>query len=231
MSFTDRLVQADTVVRVLAEHIWNVAPCAGRLIIVPYGYETHVPDVVRQQMRFVHTTTTRYVRFTPDFFTLDRQHPERMYLLEYKVSQTPIYSANRIAAIGSAANIPALRWQDAGQMEADAYDNYDALHTLGVHVVILYYCAYHERLLLCDYIERLRILHRDQVTTQTTRGSRTPFVNFDARSMRTLDVFLREEHGIVIDPATYTSTLQVLASVLPIQHHENSPLHSSNRQR
>src|SRR5689334_20345951 len=121
MGFADRVVQANTVIAVLDAHIWQAPPCKGRLTVVPYGYETHVSDAVRQQMRYLRTTTSRHIRFTPDFFVLDRQYPDRIYLFEYKVTQTPLWSRNRITSIGQANSITDLTWQNLAQMEADAY--------------------------------------------------------------------------------------------------------------
>lgn len=70
---------------------------------------------------------------------------------------------------------------------------------LTFYMAILNYIAYHERLLLCDFIENIEELHRDQVTGATQRGSRTPFVNFDVNDMRTLQTFVAETHEIPID--------------------------------
>lgn len=225
MSFGDRLAQADTLVETLRTHIWE--PLARRLDVIPYGYETHIAAHVRTAMRFLRTPTAKFVRFTPDFFVLDRQNPENLYLLEYKVTQTPLFSQARIRQMGQAAGIPGLDWPDIGQMEADAYDNYLNLHEAGLRVVVLNYCAYHTRPLLCDFIHNIQILHRDVVTSETKKGSRTPFVNFYAPTMRQLSRFLYDEHGLKVTDSAYSQAMQTLATHLPITHHALSPLHSA----
>jgi hypothetical protein len=225
MSFGDRLAQADTLVETLRTHIWE--PLARRLDVVPYGYETHIAANVRTAMRFLRTPTAKFVRFTPDFFVLDRQKPENLYLLEYKVTQTPLFSQARIRQMGQAVGIPDLDWSDIGQMEADAYDNYLNLHEAGLRVVVLNYCAYHTRPLLCDFIHNIQILHRDVVTSKTKKGSRTPFINFYAPAMRQLSRFLHDEHGLKVADSAYSQAMQTLATHLPITHHALSPLNSA----
>lgn len=228
MSFGDRLAQADTLVETLQTHIWE--PLARRLAVVPYGYETHIASEVRTAMRFLRTPTAKFVRFTPDFFVLDRQQPENLYLLEYKVTQTPLFSKMRIRQMGQAAGNPDLDWPDIGQMEADAYDNYLNLHEAGLRVVVLNYCAYHTRPLLCDFIENIQVLHRDVVTRDTKKGSRTPFVNFYCPTMRQLSRFLYDEHGLKINEAAYTQAITQLAAALPTTHHPKSPLAAVSNQ-
>lgn len=96
---------------------------------------------------------------------------------------------------------------------------------LTFYMAILNYIAYHERLLLCDFIENIEELHRDQVTGATQRGSRTPFVNFDANDMRTLQTFLAETHEIPsgrIAPL-FEAACSELQHQLPTKHHPRSP--------
>ena len=225
MSFGDRLAQADTLVQTLQTHIWR--PLSRRLDVVPYGYETHINEGVRGRMRFLRTPTSKFVRFTPDFFVLDRQKPENLYLLEYKVTQTPLFSKARIRQMGQEAGLTGLDWPDVGQMEADAYDNYLNLHQAGLRVVVLNYCAYHSRPLLCDFIHNLQVLHRDVVTTDTKKGSRTPFINFYAPGLRQLSRFLHDEHGLKIAEPAYNQAIQTLTNHLPITHHPQSPLYKA----
>lgn len=223
MSFGDRLAQADTLVETLQKLVWE--PLSRRLAVVPYGYETHIAPEVRTAMRFLRTPTSKFVRFTPDFFVLDKQQPENLYLLEYKVTQTPLFSKGRIRQMGQEAGLPNLDWPDIGQMEADAYDNYLNLHEAGLRVVVLNYCAYHTRPLLCDFIKNIQVLYRDVVTGDTKKGSRTPFVNFYCPTMRQLSRFLYDEHGLKIGDAAYTQATEQLQAKLPVTHHPKSPFY------
>ncbi len=211
-------------------------PFADRIIIVPFGYENRILGPARQRMISMRDATAKYIRFTPDFFLIDQRKINReqeplIYLLDYKTTQTPIYSKNRIAEIASSANLPNLTSSDIGQMETDAYNNYTAIHSLGVRVAVLNYCAYHPRLLLCDFIENVRVLRQDRVTTQTMTGSRTPFINFYCGSMRSFQNFLIQEHSIKMNDHDYEELCKELQEKLPITHASASPDHPSNQRR
>ena len=228
MDFQDRSNTSDILIQVVKRHIWDKLPT---LYHVEMGYETHIPDEVRQALRYVRTETARHVRFVPDFLVVDSRNPESAYLLEYKCTQTPLYSSHRIDQIAKQANNPSLSWEDIGQCESDAFDNYAALSEIGIRVAILNYIAYHERLLLCDFIENIEELHRDQVTSATQRGSRTPFVNFDANDMRTLQTFLAQTHGIqgISNAPHFGVACSDLQQQLPIKHHPRSPFANNPR--
>ena len=222
MEFQDRSDTSDILIEVVKQRVWDKLPA---LYHVEMGYETHIPDRVREALRYVRTATARHVRYVPDFLIVDSQNPDSVYLLEYKCTQTPLYSSYRINQIAMQANREVLSWEDIGQCESDAFDNYVALSEIGIRVAILNYIAYHERLLLCDFIENIEELHRDQVTSATQRGSRTPFVNFDANDMRTLQTFLAETHGIQSNRLDLHigAVCSELQQQLPTKHHSRSP--------
>ena len=219
MGFQDRTTEANTLVEQVSTILWEHPSLKDRFQHVPFGYETHIPDSARQQLRFVRNETARYIKFAPDFFLVDNEDPEKVYLLEYKCTRTPIALESRVRRIAAAAGKPQLKAEDIGQWEEAAYDNYFALQSLGVSTVIINYCAYHPRLLLGDFVEKVEPLLRAQVTTATRTGSRTPFVNFDLNSMRTLDLFLTDEHGVapeVVAPA-FDELKQRLITLLPVK--------------
>ncbi len=218
MRFEDRTTQANTLIEQVTTILWECPSLKSRFHHIPFGYETHIPDPVRQKLRFVYTVTARHIKFAPDFFLFDNQHPEKVYLLEYKCTQTPIALQKRVRQIATQAGKPQLKTEDIGQWEQAAYCNYVALQSLGVSIAIINYCAYHPRLLLCDFVEKVEPLLQARVTTSTLTGSRTPFVNIDLNSMRTLDLFLTDEHDVapeVIAPA-FDMLKQSLINLLPV---------------
>ncbi len=226
--FSGRTQDAQTVVSTVTEILWNAPPLKERLRHVQYGYETHIPPEIRDKMRHLYNETARYIRFAPDFFVLDLKDLERLYLLEYKCTRTPLYSERRIQYLRSQADEPGLDAQDIGQWEASAYDNYLALWSIGVRVAVLNYCAYHPRLLLCDFANRALVLNRSAVQTDTLTGSRTPYVNLDLRKFRTLADFLVEEHQLEPPLDKIVRTLcdeaaQKLRDALPATDHWLSP--------
>ena len=127
--------------------------------------------------------------------------PDNVYYLEYKCTQTIGY------------------YEDRGQIELDAYDNYRALQSIGVKVAVLNYVAYYDRLLLCDFIENIEELYRSEGRTQTTTGSGTPYINQALNGMRTLLEFLVDTHGINRDTITqnFHNACAELESELPMK--------------
>ena len=179
MPFEERSQVATTLVDIVNKHFWNTNELQS-LYHVEMGYETQkIPEDIREHLRHIRNKTTRHVRFVPDFLIVDRKDPDNIYYLEYKCTQTTAGYPNR------------------GQMELDAYDNYAALHDIGVKVAVLNYVTYHDRLLLCDFIENIEVVRRSERLTQTSTGRwGTPFVNTNLNGMRTLLDFLVDTHGI-----------------------------------
>ena len=178
MPFEERSQVSITLIDIVQKHFWD-SNALQSVYHVETGYETQeMPEDVREHLRHIRNKTTRHIRFTPDFLVVDKTNPDNIYYLEYKCTLTTAGYPNR------------------GQMELDAYDNYAALHDIGVKVAVLNYVAYHDRLLLCDFIENITEVRRSEGLTQTTQGSRTPYVNTDLNGMRTLLEFLVDIHGI-----------------------------------
>jgi hypothetical protein len=228
MPFDSRIEQSTNGIEILKAQIWEKPPFAGRIIIVPSGYENRVLDDARQLLISMKNITAKFIRFTPDYFLIDKDKKDQnnepfIYMFDYKTTQTPLYKRERIAMIADAAHIPNLRAEDIGQMETDAYENYQRIHSLGVRVVLLNYCAYHPRLLLCDYIERIKVIWQGRVTTNTQTGSRTPFINFYCPSTRDFQEFLAQEHDIHLNPQIYNAVLEELKDKLPVKHLSDSP--------
>ena len=224
MDFENRSNASERLIELTKQHIWDNTPS---LYHIEMGYETHIPDYVREALRYVRTETARYVRYAPDFLVVDNKNPDNVYLLEYKCTQTPLYSQNIINRITREAKPQPFPWQDIGRCEREAFDNYLALSKMGIRVAILYYIAYHERILLCDFVENIEVFYRDRSrgVAGQGRGSRTPILNFDANSMKTFQIFLGETHRIEIDNLTshFENLNSQLQQQLPVIHDRNSP--------
>ena len=185
MPFEERSQVATTLVDIVSKHFWDSNELQS-LYHVETGYETQeMPENVREHLRHIRNKTTRHIRFTPDFLIVDKVNPDNIYYLEYKCTLTTAGYPNR------------------GQMELDAYDNYVALQSVGVKVAVLNYVTYHDRLLLCDFIENIKEVRRSERVTQTSTGRwGTPFVNTNLNGIRTLLEFLVDIHGINRDTIT-----------------------------
>ena len=169
----------------LIEHIY----------LVPFGYETYITNEARRLLRFVRNETASHIKFAPDHFVVDKSAPENVYLMEFKCTRTPLYSPRRIGMLQRKASDSTLTAETIGQMEQGPYENYSRLRQMNVKVAILNYCAYANQRLLCEFVERIKVIHHDIVQLPTVRGSRTPFINFDLRSMRSVEDFFLEEHS------------------------------------
>ena len=218
-----RTVKEQLHVDIVNRHIWRNL---SNILHIQWGFEARVPEDLRECLAgfsVEHDKTARHIRFAPDFFVVQR-NPKIVYLLEYKNSQTPLYHPKRIDDISKPVG-EKLRWQDIGQWQTAAHDNYDAIQQTGAKVAMLYYVAYHERLLLCDYVDSVTELFRDQVRSNTRTGSRTPYMNFDVRHMRTLQEFLVETHGISPDSIAphINACCAELQQRLSVEHHWRSP--------
>ena len=201
MSFEERSQASITLIDIVQKHFWD-SNVLQPLYHVEMGYETQeMPEDVREHLRHIRNKTTRHIRFTPDFLIVDKENSDNIYYLEYKSTITTAGYPNR------------------GQMELDAYDNYAELQRIGVKVAVLNYVAYHDRLLLCDFIENIGVVRRSKELTQTDTGSGTPYVNTDLNGMRTLLEFLVDIHGINRDAITqnFENACVELRSKLPMR--------------
>ena len=208
------------------QFVFSKEPCYSCLEVVPFGYETHISDSVRQLLRFIRTPTSKYIKYAPDHFVIDKRFPDKIYLLEFKATRTPLYSENRINKIRKSAGDPTICWNNIGQMEELAYENYISLTKISVRVVILNYCAYYEMPLLCDNVDRFKIIYKDSLKSRRGTGSGTPWVNFDTRSLMTFQDFLCQEHYFPkLEIAKLISdAIDELKKELPVSHHPDSPI-------
>lgn len=233
MGFGDRTKQSDTLIQIVKEHLWNHPSISGRFLHVAFGQETHLPGEAMAVLRDLrHNVTAYFIRFAPDYFVIDNSDPAKLYLLEYKCTQTPLFSGGRIRDIGIELRKPPLDWPDIGQWELEPYNNYVRLTSLGVKVAVLNYCAYHHRHILCDFVDAIPDVYREKVRLGTLVGSGTPYVNFDLKAMRSLHDFLCQEHNLdtdVISPICNGIETELLDK-LPIKHHSSSPLYGTSTQ-
>lgn len=221
MDFKDRTEGSNILIKVLKQHFWDESES---LYHVKTGREKNISPEIKEVLQYVYNKTARHLRFTPDFIIMQKQNPKNVYYLEYRCTQTPLYKPSYIDEVTKGVD-KSIDWQDIGKYEREVFDNYKALNNLGVRVAVLNYIAYHERPLLCDFIENIMELHRDTFRAPTQADCRTPFVNFDATSMRTLPQFLVDNHRMSKESITphFEDVLSKLKQRLPVIHHQCSP--------
>ena len=210
-------------VEIVTEHVWNNL---GGIEHVPYGYEMHIPQNIRDILgRFSvdRNPTARHIRHAPDAFIVHR-NSSILYLVDYKCTSRPVFVDWLINEVSNNAG-RRVEWPDIGVIHTTSYDNYVKLQEIGVKVAILTYIAYHSRHLLCDFIENIEELRRAPVR-HTEIGSGKDVINFDASQMRTLEEFIADTHG-QITATNIASQIQrarmELQQEFPINHHPRSP--------
>lgn len=93
-TFQDRLEQADSLIELLRDGYWsNPAIRQGHgFLHAGYGYETHVPEEMRNLLIERDDPTARAIRFKPDFLLIQSAGTrQEVILLEYKTTTTPRY--------------------------------------------------------------------------------------------------------------------------------------------
>jgi hypothetical protein len=220
MGLEERVAKEQQLIALVDEMLWQQDPLRERFMVVPFGQETHISRDASQFLRFERTITSHYIRYAPDFFLIDKNNTATVHMLEYKTSLTPRYARSGIMGAAQELGNIALSASDLGNWEEAAYDNYARLAKAGIRVAVIYYCAYHPRLLMCDYVEALRGNVSRFKPLLGSRGSMTPSLNFNTNDLRTLEAFMADEHGI--DTATIArlcSRLRsALASAMPVEY-------------
>ena len=224
MTFEHLTFKERTLAEIVERYVWNNLEDVKHF---PYGYETYIPQDIRNILgRFSvdDNPTARHIRHAPDALIV-RQNADVLYLVDYKSTTVPMWSQRLIGEISRNAG-KRVDWTDIGVIHTTSYDNYVKLQEIGVKVAILTYIAYHDRLLLCDFIETMEELRRAPVAF-TDKGSGKDVINFDASQMRTLEEFLADIHGRTV-AANIAPKIQIaraeLKQLLPVEHDSGSPL-------
>lgn len=216
MSFVHRQEKAQALVSLFIQHYWDTEEITQSYGLVHelYGYETHISQPTQEVLKQIRSSTSRHIRFTPDVIIASkiRSPSDRVILVDYKVMTTPRYKLGN------------NQW-DQGQVEADAWDNYMSLWSVGVKVALLIYCAYHSRPILCDWPQKDVItLERTKVQV-TGKGSGTDYCNIKLTSFRTFDKFIEDTFGVPQDVS------QRLLRNLLAEAKQNPLLHISHDRR
>ena len=220
------MASEDLVRQIVEKHVWD---SLGTVKHVPYGYKTRpkVSQKVRDILEFFSVEddlTARYIRHTPSAFVV-QQNPKFLYLVDYKCMTVPVYDDWIIEKVSQKAG-RYVESNDIGEIHTTSYNNYMALKDLDVKVAILTYIDYHDRLLLCDSIEKIEALDPYEDENAQTDSNGVRFVNFDVTQMRTLGDFLIEVHKI--NPDYITPRIQAacheLKENISVDHDSESPL-------
>ena len=226
MTYENSVRQEEKLIEIVEKHVWNNLE---RVKHVPYEYKTRenisqgIRDIL-ERFSVENNLTARYIRHTPNAFIV-QQNPKILYFVDYKCMTVPVCDDWIIEKVSQNAG-RRVEADDIGEIHTSSYDNYVALKNLDVKVAILTYIAYHDRLLLCDFIENIEAVDPYEVENEQTDMDGERFVNFDVTQMRTLEDFLIEEHRVI--PAYIAPKIQEacreLVEKIRVNHDSESPL-------
>lgn len=190
--FNQRTQTSDELINILSSYYWNQSAIKelNQIVHFEYGYETHIEQNVQTKLRLRQSKTAKHIRFAPDFLVFKNNKANSDFLLEYKVTKTPRYSYRD------------NQW-NYGQVEADAFENYLNLISMGICVAVVIYCPYHSRPLLCGFPDNSWI-YGDRQRTYSSSGSGTDYYNINLTKIPEFSSFME----LFLDiPATTTDSL------------------------
>lgn len=138
------------------------------------------------------------LRYMPDLFllSLNANKPVSVFI-DVKAMFTPIYLETFHNQLNENYN-RRFPLHNVGNVEREALISYQAYTKAGANVAIVAVCTYHPSLILCEYVKNIDVLYTDTVRrNKKSAGSTTPRSNIDLGSMRSFDLFLKEELGVL----------------------------------
>lgn len=138
--------------------------------------------------------TANMIRYTPDFLLIPRAaaRASDSMMIDVKVMYSPVFLSTFRKQLEEkmGRSVPV---EDIGNVEREALLSYQAYQRAGARVAVIVVCSFRKELILCDFVENIRELHRDvENRNPKSSGSTTPRINVDLSSMRPLDVFVRD---------------------------------------
>lgn len=150
------------------------------------------------------------VKFSPDFVAVHSVSGTEPFFFDSKASITPVFFGAQIRRISDQSGFADLRREDILEIEREAWDVYNGFYPKK-HTAIIVACPYHPRLLLGEWVYRVTPLFRfKQDHNDGAGGSGTPHVNLHMGIMRTLEEFLTQEFGTVVDKNGYQAILDFI---------------------
>ena len=93
--------------------------------------------------------------------------------------------------------------EDIGNIEREAYMSYMSHYKSGSKVVLIVACSYNPNLILCDFIENIEVIYKDEKErNMSSSGSTTPRVNINLKKMKTIKTFFYNYLSKNIDSST-----------------------------
>ncbi len=134
------------------------------------------------------------LRWLPDLLVIDKEQDKGIFI-DIKLMYTPIYFDTLTKQIEETLGEP-IEFQDIGNIEREAYDSYENWTKTGAKVATLILSTYSKEFILCDYVNKLEVLYRDErERNYSSSGSTTPRVNIHLGKLNGLKSFLEDFFG------------------------------------
>jgi len=200
--------------------------------VIPFGLDSilknsHIRSIIRKNIDYKVSMPVLMLKFSPDFIIVSKAKADHntFFLLDTKVSITPIFFRKQIERIAKHTGKDNLQRKDILEIEREAWFTYNTFYDPN-NVAILMACPYNPKVLLCEWVSNIECLwcyktkeqglpipwdcsdcpirtRNDKsfgvVVNRLSAGSGTPHTNIYANSMRPLEQFLEEEFSIDID--------------------------------
>jgi len=184
-----------------------------------YGYEQILREHPKMQAtikkeKFKKSSAALMVKFSPDVICVypKFKNSDGLFLLDTKISITPVFYPKHIQRIRKSARLAELRREDIGEIEREAWDVYNCFYPKD-KVAIVMASPYHPRLIVAEWVSRIVCMYRLMKDRNIQAGgSGTPHVNIHLGKMRDLQRFLADEFAVKVDSDSYQKILRVIKS-------------------
>jgi hypothetical protein len=172
---------------------FSVGGILKKLLVRNFDIENHAPGFM--------------VKFSPDLIVTGRE--TEPFLIDVKVSKTPVLFESKIESIRAESGKPSLQGCDIGVIEREAWDVYGRFFPPS-KVAICYMAPYTKNKVSIQWRDKVECLFRfaDDFNPNAT-GSKTPHVNVNLGSMKSLDSFF-SDLGISLRPELLTVLLSTV---------------------
>ena len=135
------------------------------------------------------------LRWLPDFLVLILNSNSRFmdaFYVDIKAMYTPVFLPSLPKQLEKAHGKKFLI-ENIGNIEREAYKSYMSHYKSGSKVFLIIACSNNPNLILCDYIENIEVLHKDErERNMQSSGSTTPRVNINLEKMIPIKEFFKD---------------------------------------
>ncbi|MEM2143860.1 MAG: hypothetical protein QW279_00735 [Candidatus Jordarchaeaceae archaeon] len=184
-------------------------------IVEEFGYEAilkdPLPSLLRRRVGAGSSEAALMMKYAPDYivaFDSSGKKP-RLFLIDVKVSITPIFFKSRIKYLKRLSKEPLQRY-DIGEIEREAWHVYNK-HFPPNDVAIIYAAPFNPKLILANWVKNIKSIYKySKNRVDESSGSGTPYVNINLNTLIGLDDFLKNNFNVQLEKEKYTQILDLI---------------------